>query len=490
MEISFLQKPEPSNLEEANRNIEIFWNEIRFLRSEVIRMQKEQEDLEEKLRTNSQNSSKPPSQDIHKKQKKSNVIHLPSCKRKRGAQKGHEGKGRKLLPEEEVDHIHPCVPSQRCDCGGHVIVKIDEYHRHQQYEFPKVRPFIIEFRIFSGECEQCGQKHDGQLPKGTPSGMLGPRAMAQIAQLTGDYNLSKREVARLCEDNFGLPVSVGTVSNTEKKVSEALESPVEEAKAYVKKQAVVNCDETSHKQAGKKQWMWTAVTLLVTVFIIRPTRGAVAAKELLGECFEGILVSDRYSSYNWVNSLRRQVCWAHLIRDFVKISERKGIAGKIGEKLLVLVREMFDMWYKVLDGSLSREEFQKVMIPIREAIETLLEEGAAKADKKTKGTCAQILKIREAMWAFIDVPGVEPTNNVAERSLRPYVIWRKKCFGTQSDRGNRFIERMMTIRVTCRQQGRNVLDFITEAIEAHLSGEPAPGLLPSDEIQEQQKIAS
>jgi len=488
MEMSFLRKPEPLNLEEANRIIELLWKENVFLRSEIIRMSQGQEELEEKLRTDSRNSSIPPSQESHKK-KKRNVVDFPSVKRKQGAQKGHKGKGRKLVPEEEVTSICRCHPPAVCECGGSVSVK-EGYSRHQQYELPKVEPIITEFQIYSGKCANCGKKHDGQLPEGTPAGMLGPRAMAQIASLSGDYTLSKREVVRICEDSFGLPVSVGTVSNTEKQVSKALEKPVEEAKEYIKTQDVVNCDETSHKQGVQKQWMWTAVTKYVTVLVIFATRGKIAAQQLIGEKFKGILVSDRFSSYNWVEHLRRQLCWAHLIRDFVKISERKGAGGQTGEKLLSLAKEMFKMWDKVKKGKLSWEAFQSAMIPIRQSVEKLLEEGVAKGDKKTKGTCAKLLKIKEAMWTFIDTPGVEPTNNAAEQSLRPYVIWRKKCFGTNSERGNRFIERMMTVRVTCRQQGRNVLDFITESINSNLSGKPSPSLLPSEKIQESLKIAA
>jgi transposase len=285
-------------------------------------------------------------------------------------------------------------------------------------------------------------------------------------------------VEEILQDLLGIQLSLGTVSKTEERASAALEQPVEEAKSYVREQPIVHADETGHKVAGKKAWVWTAVTRLVSVFLLCGTRGAEAAKELLGADFGGILVSDRWDAYGWVDAARRQLCWAHLIRDFRKIAERKGRSRKIADAILEYVKEMFALWHRHREGKLSRAGLQRKMKPIRAKVELLLGQGTVCGHAKTQRTCRRILKLKQALWTFIDVPGVEPTNNIAERTIRPYVLWRKASFGTQSDRGNLFVERMLSVSATCRQQNRNVLQYVTAAIRAHLRGEPIPSLLP------------
>jgi transposase len=307
--------------------------------------------------------------------------------------------------------------------------------------------------------------------------------MALVGVLSGKYHLSRRSIRELLSDLFGTGVCLGTVSNTEARVSEALAAPVEEAREFVKQQPVVNADETGHKMAGKRAWMWVAVTLWVTVFMIRFSRGAEAAKELLGEAFRGFVVSDRWGGYNWVDATRRQLCWAHLIRDLIKIAERGGKSADIGNRILEYAREMFHMWHQLRTGTLSRLEFQAAMKPIREGVEEILSAGATCGHSKTQKTCENLLKVKVALWTFVDFEGIEPTNNAAERSIRSYVLWRKNSFGTQAERGNLFVERMMTVSATCRQQDRNVLDYVSQAVEANLLGLPAPSLLPQPAVR-------
>jgi transposase len=302
--------------------------------------------------------------------------------------------------------------------------------------------------------------------------------MAAVSVLSGKYHLSKRQVEELLQDLLGIDVSLGTVSKTEERVSGALEQPVEQAKAHVQEQAVVHADETGHKVAGKRAWVWTAVTSWVSVFLIRTSRGAAIAQELLGVAFAGILVSDRWSGYTWVEAARRQLCWAHLIRDFKKIAERGGRSEKIANAVLEYVEEMFKLWHMYREGKRGRPWLQRKMRRIREEVEYLLAQGAECGHSKTEETCKRILKLKAALWTFVDVPDVEPTNNIAERTIRPYVLWRKASFGTQSERGNLFVERMLTVSATCKQQDRNVLQYVTDAVRAHYRGESAPSLLP------------
>ena len=327
-------------------------------------------------------------------------------------------------------------------------------------------------------CDQCGKEHRAELPSHVPTGMLGYCLLALIAALTSDFKMSKRDVVRLFTDLFNLSLCVATVKRAEETVSAALAIPVEEAKAYVKKQSYVNADETSHAECGKRKWTWVAIADTVAVFMIATTRGAKAAKALLGETFQGILGSYRYRGYTWVAAVCRQVCWAHLKRDFQKIAERAGKSKRIGLRLLVYTRHLFRAWHQLRDGILTREEFKEIMKPIRHKVEALLALGICADHSKTQGTCIEILKINVALWTFVDTIGVEPTNNLAERVLRKIVIWRKVCFGTWSVNGTLYLERVMTVAATCRLQNRSVFGFLRDAMQAHLNNKTPPSLLP------------
>jgi len=443
------------------------------------------DEAEEKLCRNSTNSSSPPSSDPPSVGKSKGE---KASMRKRGAQPGHEGKIHELLPEDQVGKIVRCDPAAHCECGGEVEQE-EIWHRHQVIELPKVVPDVSEWQIFKGICVQCGRVHYGKLPPGTPTGMLGPRVMAWAALLCGKFHLSRRLVQEILEGLLRMRISLGAVSKNEERVSEALAAPVEEAKAFIQQQAVVHADETGHKEAGKAGWMWVAATAFVSVFIIRFSRAGAVAKELLGEGFKGRLVSDRWSAYAWIAAICRQLCWAHLERDFKKISERRGHSAEIGNAILVYVHEMWHLWHLFKSGKRTRSWFQRKMAPIRQGIERLLAQGKVCGHSKTERTCKRILKLKKALWTFVDQPGVEPTNNLAERILRSYVIWRKMSFGTQSERGRLFVERIMTVSATCKLQGRNVFEYVTEAIIAHLNGQVAPPLLPQDALDSLAKAA-
>ena len=470
--------PQAQTLEEAQQIINTLW-------TIVIELQAEIADLKEKLNTNSQNSSKSPSSDPFKARKNKQHRAGKSKTSKQGAQKGHQGKGRELLPPEQVDAFVTCLPPATCDCGGQIEANPKQFRRHQQFELPPVKPIVTEYQLIYGGCCTCGKVHSAALPDGVSNTCLGARATATIGIFTGDYRLSKRATQLLLSDFFALPVSLGTISYAEETVSKALKQPVEELHAYIQQQPVVHADETSHKQQGKKMWMWLATTLLVAVFIIRSRRCTEAAKDLLGEAFAGILISDRYASYNWIKTTCRQFCWAHLKRDMQKVSERSGEAGRIGDDILAAIQRMFHLWHRFKAGEISRQTFKLAMMPVRKNIERLLAEGAACDHAKTANTCKNILKYKAALWTFVEIEGVEPTNNLAEQQLRTYVLWRKSSFGTQSERGNRFVERMMTTTATCKLQGINRYEFITAAVDAHFKNLPAPSLLP---LPVQQKL--
>jgi len=454
---------------------------IEELKAENVALKARVAELEEKLRTSSSNSSKPPSSDPPWAKKQS-TRERNKGKRKRGAQKGHEGKARTLLPPEEVDRFVDCPPPNGCDCGGCVVVNGEVVERKQVFELPKVKAHVTEYRFLQGICEGCGKHHRAEIPDGVPGSMLGPRATALVGVLSGKYRMSKRYVKELLRDLFGFDICLGSVSNTEARVSEALAEPVDEAGEYVREQTVAHMDETGYWMAGMRAWLWVAATTFVSVFAIRFSRGSAVAKEMLGEAFRGFLVSDRWGAYNWVDVLRRQLCWAHLIRDFTKIAERPGRSAVIGNAILDYAERMFELWYRVRDGPMKRADFQAAMAPFRQGVEKLIQDGVECGHAKTSRTCKRLLKAKAALWTFVDHEGIEPTNNFAEQIIRHAVMWRRVSFGTQSERGNRFVERMLTVTATCRQQDRNVLDYVTAAVEAKLNGTAAPSLLPDANV--------
>jgi len=380
---------------------------------------------------------------------------------------------------EEVEEVVVLKPD-RCS-GCHALLGGDDPtpFRHQVIEIPPIQSVVTEYQWHQLVCAGCREVTRAPWPEGVPSGTYGPRVQATVALYTGAYRLSKRTTQQMMEEVFGVPMSVGTIGPLEQATTEAVAAPVEEARTYVQAQEVAHLDETSWRQGDKRAWLWVAVTSLVTVFVVRLSRGGQVARELLGEHCSGILVTDRYSAYNWYPVRWRQLCWAHLLRDFEAMRARGGCSEEIGDALLAQAHQMFAWWHRVREGTLQRSTFRSYMTPLRREVERLLDVGSRCGVPKTAGTCRDILKRRQALWTFVQVAGVEPTNNTAERSLRPGVLWRKGSFGTQSAAGSCFVESMMTVVTTLKQQQRNVLEYLTAACEAAPQGEAAPSLLPA-----------
>jgi len=389
------------------------------------------------------------------------------------------------VPVEEVDEVVVLKPKQCRSCHAPLAGDDASPFRHQVLEIPPIKPVITEYQWHQLPCPACGETTRAPWPAGVPSGTYGPRVHATVALCTGAYRLSKRTAGQVMDDLFGVPMSAGTISQSEKATTAVVAEPVEEARAYVHKQAVAHLDETSWRQGAKRAWLWVAVTGLVTVFLVRMSRGGQVARELLGEQFAGILVTDRYSAYNWYPVRWRQVCWAHMLRDIEAMIERGGRSADLGGALRIPARQMFHWWHRVREGTLQSSSFRVYMGPVRREVERLLEAGQTCGVPKTEGMCRKILTLRKALWTFVRVEGVEPTNNAAERAIRPGVLWRKRSFGTHSAEGSRFAEAMMTVVATLKQQHRHVLDYMTAACEAALCGEPAPSLLPTPADLEQ-----
>lgn len=434
--------------------------------------------LEEKLRKSSQNSSKPPSSDgpaVPPRPKK------PSTGRKPGGQPGHKPHTRQLVPLSMVRTVVECIPG-RCDhCAAPLFGRDLTPMRHQVTHLPPIEPITDEYRRHTLSCGQCGRATFAKLPDGVPTGLFGPSVVAVTAVLMGAYRLSKRLVPELLHDLFGLQMSVGSVVKCQHAASAALEAPVAEAKAYVEKQPVKHADETGWREGPERlrAWLWAMTTPLVAVFMIQARRHTAAAMQLLGTV-AGVLVTDRHGAYNWWPDRLRQFCWAHLKRQFQTISERDGDSARLGKALLEEVDRLFHFWHRVRDGTLQRSTFQVYMRPLRARVEALLAQGAAMSHAKTRRTCRKLLDHTEALWTFVRVQGVQPTNNAAEQIVRHGVILRKLSHGTHSEKGSRFIERILTVHATLRLQKRNMLDFVRQACDARLRGAPPPSLLPAN----------
>jgi transposase len=290
--------------------------------------------------------------------------------------------------------------------------------------------------------------------------------------------MSQRDISETLETVFHTAVALGSIPTLETTVSAALAQSVVEAQTYMQQQPAVNLDETGWREQAKRVGLWVAATPHGSVFLMLATRGATGTHQLLGEAFHGIVGSDRWSAYNGLDLSQRQLCWAHLKRDFQKLVERSGESQRLGEALLAQVEQLFRLWQRVREGCLHRQDFQTQVEPIRTRIHQLLGEGVNLSHPQTRHTCQNILKLEAALWTFVSVPGVEPTNNHAERCLRRAVLWRRRSFGTQSATGSRFVERVLTTVTTLRQQKRDVLDYLTATCAAAIRGDTPPSLLP------------
>jgi transposase len=437
-------------------------------------------DLEARLKLNSTNSSKPPSTDpIGMKRKPP----APPSKRKRGGQPGHRKAHRPLVPPERVNETFHCKPTSCRRCGHALAGEDSEPLIHQTAELPKIEPVITEYRLHRLACEYCGETTCGALPDGISTGCFGPYLQAVLAMLAGAYRLSKRQIQQIAGDLFGLSISTGMVSKLERLSAEALEAPYNELAISVHQAEVVNVDETSWRETRRKVWLWATVTKLATVFTIAPHRSREVASALLGSRDQQVVGSDRYSVYEYIEPFWRQICWSHLMRDFQAMIDRGGDGQKIGERLLALSKRLFRHWHRVRDGTLTWPAFQGRMRRLRREVKQALGDGSRCGCAKTGATCFEILKVEEGLWTFARVRSVEPTNNVSERAMRHAVIWRRISGGTDSATGSRFVERMLTVVATCRQQGRNVLDYLSSCFDATRRSHAIPSLLPPKPVK-------
>lgn len=449
----------------------------RRFEEEVRQLREELRQLKALLGKNSSNSSLPPS---------ANPPHTPAVKkqktgRKPGGQTGHPPHLKQLLPPQRLSRIECFVPSQCAHCQAALPKEAGpddpEPTRHQVAELPPVRAEVIEYQGHARTCLGCGKVTRQSIPADVRRQSIGSGLAAAMSYLAGCHQVSKRGVEEIVQTLFEVPVCLGTVSNLEEEMSQALacvhEQAIEEAKEADHKYV----DETGWKRHGLRRWLWVAVTKRVTVFLIHASRGLEALRCLLGARPKGKVSSDRWSAYKRLPLGKRQLCWAHLQRDFQALYELAGKAQSYGEELLKLTEDVFHWWQRVRDGTLRRASLRAYVQECRPWLRELLRQGSVCGCAKTQALCGNLLALEPALWTFTRHEGIEPTNNHAERAVRKAVLWRKKSFGNVSERGCRFVERILTVVQTLRSRGGQVWHFLSQALAAFRTHQPAPRLV-------------
>ena len=432
------------------------------------------EELEAQLKQDSGNSSKPPSSDLGRKRKPP----VEPSGRKPGGQPGHEGRTREQVPAEEVDKVEDRDPETCANCGEPLgdQERLDA-HIRQVTETPEFKAFVQEFRLWLKRCPKCGRSTRGGMPEGAPKGAFGPRLQARVAILGGRFRMTRRETRAIAKDLFGVRISVGSVQACCEAVSAATATTTEAIHAEVKQAASVHADETGFGRCGKdRMWLWVAATEDAEVFRLLSGRGRDQAKDLLGEDFSGTLHRDRWKPYEQFKDAMHQLCHCHIRRDFQAMLESGGETGTQGAMLKLASDRAFHLWHQFEREEIDRQELIRAMKPIQAEIRKRLQRlrDGVGTTKKARGTAGDLLRQWEALWTYVETEGVVPTNNEAERAIRKAVIWRKGSFGAESDEGCRFVERMLTLVGTAAKRSIDLLDWLTQAVQANIEGRTNP----------------
>jgi transposase len=453
---------------------------IADLQQQLAALQAEVRELQARVNQNASNSSLPPS--ANPPQAPKPVTKKPSPRRP-GAQPGHAPQTRRRYPPDRIQQIITFVPDICRGCQAPLSTEQGPHDPeptwHQVAELPELTAQITEYQGHGRRCRCCADITWALIPADIRAHSIGPRLTAVLSYLSAGHPVSRRGVEEIAEHVFAAEVALGTVANLEQEVSHSLASAHAEAACAVRQAEVKHADETSWKRAGQKCWLWLGATAMVAFFVIHARRSAAGLRALLGETIHGIVCSDRWGVYQRIAVACRQLCWAHLKRDFQKCVDRGGAALAIGNEGLAVVQALFERWHRFRGGGLDRHSLQVQMAPVQHELRALLERGCVCADSKVATFCGNVLAVEGALWTFVRVDGVEATNNHAERLQRKAVLWRKNAFGSGREAGCRFVERMLTVVQTLRLQQRPILTYLQRAVEAHRAGLPAPKLLLS-----------
>jgi transposase len=466
MSLPFTEEQLASFPAEAQAIIRLLWAEVQRLTARVAELEG---------RKTPQNSSLPPStQHPHAKPERRGK----SPRKKRGGQPGHAKHTRPLLPTAQCDEVQALKPTACRRCGTRLQGTDPQPHRHQVWELPEIKPHVTEYQLHCLNCPHCQKTTCAELPPGVPQGQSGPRLIAFAGLLMAFFRQSKRRTALFLETLLNQPCCPALAVKMQNQVTAALRPAYEDLAGRLPAEPQLSIDESPTKQQTSKAWLWTFVAQTFTVFAVRTSRAATILDDLLGSRFAGIVNCDRAKMYWQCGNL--QWCWAHLKRDFqALIDSHDPQVKRLGHDLMRPTQRLFSAWARYRDGTLSRRAFRRQMKPIRTKIDALLLRGAASGNPRLTGMCNELFDHRAWLWTFVDQQGIEPTNNTSERALRHGVIWRKLSFGTQSAAGSRFVETLLTVIETCRQQKRPVFEYLAQALAAHFSHQPSPTLIPA-----------
>jgi len=450
---------------------------LRILLAQVAELKAEVAALRAELATlkkTPHNSSLPPST-LHPHARPASQT--PKSKNHRGGQPGHPRHERTLIPTADCTQVVTLKPAQCRRCGTALAGVDADPLRHQVWELPEIKPLVTEYQQHRLACPGCGQTTCAPLPASVPRGQSGPRLVAFTALLMACFRQSKRRTALFVTSILNIPCSPALTIKHQQLATQALRPAYDGLVQALPQEPRLNGDESPTKEGATKAWLWTFVAKTFTVFALRGSRAATALTDLLGETFAGVMSCDRAKMY-WQCG-RLQWCWAHLQRDFqALVDDPDPQVQRLGRDLLRPTKNLFRQWVRCRDGTQTRAELKTVLTPVREAVNALLLRGAFSGNLRLVGMCRELHEHRDWLWTFLEVEGVEPTNNAAERSLRHAVIWRKLSFGTQSAGGSRFVETLLSVIETCRQQDRSVFAYVTTAVSNHFTGQTCPSLLP------------
>lgn len=456
----------------------------RALQQRVVELETRLAVLEARLAQNSSNSSRPPSADLPSAPPPATKP-APSG-RKRGAQPGHKGASRPLKAIEDVDELCLQIPLVCSHCHTCLPRDLDPAdpppQRHQVMDLAPKLILTTEYQLFTRSCPCCGEQTAAPLPPGVPQGVVAPRLQAFLALMTGRFRLSRRGVQELLATVFAEELALGTISTLEGRTAAALSAPYEAAQQYVATAPSVNSDETPWLHGDRRAWMWTAVTPTVVCYRIDPSRSRAAFERLLPPLAEGeerTVTSDRYSVYTHLVGEAWQICWAHLKRDFTALAQMKDAGAKgLGAAALAEIETLFGLWHAYRWGEVDRAGLAAGMRPVQARFQALLQQAEASGHWKAAPLGWHLLGHFGSLWTFVGKEGVEPTNNAAERAVRPAVLMRKSSFGTRSEGGRRFVERLLTVVGSLKAQGREVMAYLEASIRAAAVGADAPSLVP------------
>lgn len=452
---------------------------VRAQSAQIRELHTQVQELQAKVGQSSRNSSKPPSSDPPSLPP---PPPRPARGRKAGGQPGHPGQHRPLVPPDQVDEIVALSPDQCPTCRTALppdLPPVTSPRRRQVWELPPLVPHITEYQQHTVCCPTCRQHVTADLPSDAPPGAFGPRVTALVGVLRGRYRLSAREVVAFMGDVCGIALCTQSVLRSCDRVSLAL-APVDAAiQAVVQTQPVVNVDETGWSEGRRRGWLWTATSPQATCFRIHRSRGRAGLHALLGETYGGIVGSDRWTTYAQLPDRQRQLCWAHLARNLVALDEHYANETVWARNMGRRVDDLFFVWHAYTDGWYDQIALQQALLPVRQRMHAALVAGQASPWPKIASFSRELLAHWDALWTFSRVDGVDPTNNAAERALRPAVLWRKGSFGSRSDAGRRFVERMLSVRATCARHGRSLFTLVTHTLHAAWTGRTAPVLFPT-----------